>query len=55
MNPKRRSGAAARRQAEAEILEEVYTEDKPRPLVDSKTTVATPCPYDPPDTEETLP
>lgn len=28
---------------------------EPKPLVDSVTTRATPCPEDPPDSEETLP
>lgn len=59
MNSNRRSPASARRKAEADTIRQLQQdmlEGKQRlSLVDSETTAATPCPYDPPATEETLP
>lgn len=59
MNGRRRpSQASRRRKAEQELLEE-YVRDTPlsqtKPMIDSATTRATPCPYDDEATEESLP
>lgn len=58
MNTNRRTQASARRRAEAELIDQHVKEtdpSKPKPLIDSKTTGAMPCPVDPPEAEETLP
>lgn len=57
MNVNRRSSASARRRAEARRAEEQVATplSEAKPLIDSITTRATPCPLDPPETEETLP
>jgi len=62
VNRKRRSPASAGRQAEASLLTHMQedalrriNDPPPMSMIDSKTTRATPCPADPPETEETLP
>ncbi len=58
LKPHRRTPASARRRAQAEALAEHVRDTDParaKPVIDSKTTRATPCPSDPAETEETLP
>jgi hypothetical protein len=57
VNKNRRTTNSARRRAMLETLkDELATPPAAeKPIVDSITTRATPCPSDPPDTEETLP
>lgn len=57
MAPRRRTQASVRRQAESELIDEYLRETptySPKPVAGSAETAATPCPYDPPDTEDTL-